>query len=498
MANPSVIQGKMLINGQLVDSVSGDTFESTNPATEELIGIVPKATVDDVAIATDAAKAAQREWAKTDMGHRIKVLTQFAAALEARTDEIADLEVRDTGNTIKPMRQDVITAADRIRLYAGLGYELKGETIPATSSGLHITVREPYGVVGRIIPFNHPIGFAASRLAPALVAGNSILIKPPEQSPLSACILAELCQEYFPPGLVNILTGEGATGDAIVRHPDIKRIAFIGSVPTGMRIQHSAAEVGVKSVSLELGGKNPLIACPDADPDVVATAAVRGMNFAWQGQSCGSTSRILLHESLHDAVVERMVAKLKALKIGNPLDPNIDMGTMNSKRQYERVMSLIAAAKAEGAQCLVGGGRPQGAGFEKGYWVEPTLFSGVNTSMGIAQTEVFGPVVSIFKWSNIGEAIEMANAIEYGLTASIFTHDFETAMHLSRAVNVGYVWINGTNTHFRNVPYGGFKNSGIGREEGLDELLSYTELKAINLTPGVSSAACSAWRQSND
>lgn len=198
MANPSVIQGKMLINGQLVDSVSGDTFESTNPATEELIGIVPKATVDDVAIATDAAKAAQREWAKTDMGHRIKVLTQFAAALEARTDEIADLEVRDTGNTIKPMRQDVITAADRIRLYAGLGYELKGETIPATSSGLHITVREPYGVVGRIIPFNHPIGFAASRLAPALVAGNSILIKPPEQSPLSACILAELCQEYFP------------------------------------------------------------------------------------------------------------------------------------------------------------------------------------------------------------------------------------------------------------------------------------------------------------
>ena len=346
MANPSVIQGKMLINGQLVDSVSGDTFESTNPATEELIGIVPKATVDDVAIATDAAKAAQREWAKTDMGHRIKVLTQFAAALEARTDEIADLEVRDTGNTIKPMRQDVITAADRIRLYAGLGYELKGETIPATSSGLHITVREPYGVVGRIIPFNHPIGFAASRLAPALVAGNSILIKPPEQSPLSACILAELCQEYFPPGLVNILTGEGATGDAIVRHPDIKRIAFIGSVPTGMRIQHSAAEVGVKSVSLELGGKNPLIACPDADPDVVATAAVRGMNFAWQGQSCGSTSRILLHESLHDAVVERMVAKLKALKIGNPLDPNIYMGPMNSKRQYERVMSLIAAAKA--------------------------------------------------------------------------------------------------------------------------------------------------------
>jgi len=170
---------------------------------------------------------------------------------------------------------------------------------------------------------------------------------------------------------------------------------------------------------------------------------------------------------------------------------------MNSKKQYDRVMSLIAAAKDEGAQCLVGGGRPTGAGFEKGYWVEPTLFSGVNTAMGIAQTEVFGPVVSIFKWSHLDEAIEMANATEYGLTASIFTHDFETAMHLSRAVNVGYVWINGTNTHFRNVPYGGFKNSGIGREEGLDELLSYTEVKAINWTPGVSSAAGSAWRQNS-
>jgi betaine-aldehyde dehydrogenase len=491
----TVFEGKMLIDGELVESVSGERFDSINPVNEELIGTVPRASADDVERAYQAAKRAQAEWAETDMGHRIKVMNEFARDLDSRKEEIAELEVRDTGNTVGPMRQDVVTAADRIRLYAGLGYELKGETIPATASGMHITVREPYGVVGRIIPFNHPIGFAASRLAPALVAGNSILIKPPEQSPLSACILAEMCKEHFPAGLVNILTGEGATGEAIVKHPHIKRIAFIGSVPTGMRIQNAASEVAIKNVSLELGGKNPLIACPDADIDQVATAAIRGMNFAWQGQSCGSTSRILLHESLHDAVVAKMVEKLGALRIGDPLDPNVNMGPMNSKKQYDRVMMLIQEAKDQGAECLVGGGRPTGPEFERGYWVQPTLFRSVNTSMNIAKTEVFGPVVSVFKWSELDEALEIANDVDYGLTASIYTNDFATAMYLSRKVNVGYVWINGTNTHFRNVPYGGFKNSGVGREEGLDELLSYTELKAINWNPQTSAAPGSAWRQ---
>ena len=490
----SIFEGKMLIDGELVDSISGKQFESTNPANEVLIGRVPCANSEDVERAYEAAKCAQAEWCETEMGHRIKIMTEFAKDLESRKDEIAQLEVRDTGNTIGPMVRDVITAADRIRLYAGLGYELKGETIPASASGMHITIREPYGVVGRIIPFNHPIGFAASRLAPALIAGNSILIKPPEQSPLSACILAKICKEHFPPGLVNILTGDGSTGEAIVKHPHIKRIAFIGSVPTGMKIQNVASQVAVKHVTLELGGKNPLIACPDADADTVAAAAIRGMNFAWQGQSCGSTSRILLHDTLHDAVVEKMVQKLKDMRIGDPLDPNVDTGPMNSAKQYERVMRLIQEAKDEGAECLVGGGRPDGSQFEKGYWVQPTLFKGVRPTMNLAKTEVFGPVVSIFKWSNLDEALTIANDVEYGLTASIYTNDFSTAMYLSRKVKVGYVWINGTNTHFRNVPYGGAKNSGVGREEGLDELLSYTELKAINWTAQTSVAPGSAWQ----
>ena len=478
-----LFHGKMLINGNLVDSATGNRIESFNPMNEELIGSVPCATPDDVDVAYEAAERAQMEWAKTDMGHRVKVLNDFAQMLLDRKEEIATLEVRDTGNTVGPMNQDVVTAADRIRLYAGLGYELKGETIPSTSSGLHITIREPYGVVGRIIPFNHPMGFAASRLSPAVIAGNSILIKPPEQSPLSACILAEICQNSFPSGLVNILTGDGLTGEAIVKHPKIKRIAFIGSAATGMRIQNSASEVAVKNVTLELGGKNPLIACSDSDVEQVATAAIRGMNFAWQGQSCGSTSRILLHEDLHDAVVNRMIEKLNALKIGDPLDPDVNMGPINSKPQYDRIKIMINEALNQGAKCVVGGGCPKGEMFQKGYWIEPTLLLDVEQSMEIAKTEVFGPVVSVMKWSAIEDALNIANDVEYGLTASIYTNDFNTAMYFSRNIKAGYIWINGTNTHFRNVPYGGFKNSGVGREEGLDELLSYTETKAINWNP---------------
>src|SRR5210317_2285499 len=485
----------MLVNGELRGSSCDQWLESRCPATQELIGRVPNASADEMTEAITAAKEASKSWRRTTQKQRVALIEEIAQRLEARAEEFAKIEALDTGNTVGPMTNDVHKAVERMRFYCGLAYELKGMTVPSTPENIHLTLREPYGVVGRIIPFNHPIGFAASRLAPALVAGNSILIKPPEQSPLSACILAEMCREHFPAGLVNILTGEGATGEAIVKHPYIKRIAFIGSVPTGMKIQNAASEVAVKNVSLELGGKNPLIACPDADIDEVATAAIRGMNFAWQGQSCGSTSRILLHESLHDAVVTKMVEKLKALRIGDPLDPNVNMGPMNSKKQYDRVMMLLQEAKDQGAECLVGGGRPSGPEFERGYWVQPTLFRGVNTSMNIAKTEVFGPVVSVFKWSGIDEALEIANDVDYGLTASIYTNDFATAMYLSRKVNVGYVWINGTNTHFRNVPYGGFKNSGVGREEGLDELLSYTELKAINWNPQTSAAPGSAWRQ---
>ncbi|MBY5775158.1 aldehyde dehydrogenase family protein [Rhizobium leguminosarum] len=475
------ITGRMLIGGNLVESEGGQWLDTIDPANETIIGRVPLGTEADVDTAVHAAEAAQKLWVDVDIHQRSQLIHKLADAMLACSQQIAELETRDTGNTIGPMLRDVQTAAERMRLYAGLGYEIKGETIPATAMGLHMTIRVPFGIVGRIIPFNHPIAFAASRLAPALMAGNAIIIKPSEQSPLSACILAELCAELLPPGLVNIITGNGATGAAIVRHPKIKRLAFIGSVGTGMAIQRAAAEVAVKTVTLELGGKNPMIVCPDADLDKAAAAAVRGMNFTWQGQSCGSTSRLLLHDDIYEDVLSSVVERVGKLKMGDPLDPKIDIGPMNSNAQYEKTLSYIQIAHQEGARIVAGGGRPEGIAFEKGFWVQPTVLADVNMTMRVAREEIFGPILSVLRWSDIEEAIEMANDVDYGLTAAIWTKDISRALYLARKIESGYLWINTVGTHFRNVPYGGMKNSGVGSEEGLEELLSYTQIKAINL-----------------
>ena len=480
----SLIVGRMLIGGAFEDSESGAWIETINPANENLIGRVPDGTAADVERAVVAATRAQKDWAALDMQVRADYLNRLGDAIAARTDELARLEAIDTGNTIGKTVADVEKAVERIRLAAGLGLELKGETIPSTAKGLHFTLRTPYGIVGRIIPFNHPFGFAASRLASAIIPGNTLIIKPCETSPLSACVLGEIVNEILPPGVVNIVTGGPATGEAIVRHPKIKRIAFIGHAATGMAIQRAAAEVAVKHVSLELGGKNPLIICPDADLDAASAAAVRGMNFAWQGQSCGSTSRLLLHEDVHDIVLPRVLERIGKMKAGDPLDPASSMGPMNSRMQYDKTMHYIEVARADGATLAAGGKRPEGPDYEKGFWVEPTVFTDVTMDMRIAREEVFGPVLSVLRWREIDEVIEMANAVDYGLTASVWTRDLDLALRLAREVEAGYVWVNGTGTHFRNVPHGGFKNSGTGREEGIDELLSYTEIKAVNIMAG--------------
>jgi aldehyde dehydrogenase (NAD+)/betaine-aldehyde dehydrogenase len=273
-------------------------------------------------------------------------------------------------------------------------------------------------------------------------------------------------------------------GDALARHPKVKRLAFTGSVPTGRAIQRAAAEGGIKHVTLELGGKNPLIAFPDMDPDEVAQVAVAGMNFAWQGQSCGSTSRVLLHQQLYKPVLERLIDRVAALRLGDPLDDESQMGPINSKRHYERVCAMVQSGSAEGARLMTGGKRPNGSEFKRGYWIEPTVFADVKPSMKIAREEIFGPVLSVFSWRDESEAVALANATEYGLTASILTNDIRTALRAARAVKSGYVWINGASGHFYGTPFGGFKNSGIGREEGIDELLSYTEVKTVHVLLG--------------
>lgn len=473
---------RMLIGGELVPSESGAFDESINPATEEVIGRAPAGTARDVDRAVAAAEAAWPAWAERTPYERGEVMRAFGAALAERAGEILRVEVADTGNTITPMRGDVRMAVESLHYYGGLAHELKGETIPATSQNLHLTVREPYGVVARIAPFNHPLMFAVARTAAALAAGNAVVVKPPETSPLSALILAEVAREALPPGVFNIVTGPGRTvGDAIVRHPGIRRIAFIGSPDTGRAIQRAAAEEAAKHVTLELGGKNPMIVFPDADPDTVAAAAVRGMNFTWQGQSCVSTSRLLLHEDIHDAVLEKVVARVAALRVGDPMADDTEMGPVNSGVQLRKVLAFIDGAPADGARLMTGGRRPQGPLFERGFWVEPTVYADMKPGMTLWQQEVFGPILSVGRWHDFEDAVAKANSTEYGLTAAIWTNDIGNALRMAKRVRSGHLWINGCSNHFLGVPFGGMKNSGVGREEGIEEMLAYTETKTINI-----------------
>ncbi|MDB5775612.1 MAG: hypothetical protein JWP38_1745 [Herbaspirillum sp.] len=475
-------QRPMLIGGELVESVSGAWIESVNPATEEIIGYVPAGNAQDIDRAAVAAMAAYPSWNALGVERRAKLLRELARRLSERAEEILQVEVADTGNTVSSLKGDVANAVWNLEHYAGLGYEIKGETFPATPGNLHISLREPYGVVGRIAPFNHPIMFVVGRSAGALMAGNAVIVKPPETSSLSATIFAEICREVLPPGVMNIVTGLGRdAGDAMARHPDIKRIAFIGSPETGRLIQKSAAEVCVKHVTLELGGKNPLIVFPDADMEAAKAAAISGMNFAWQGQSCGSTSRLMLHDSIHDDFLNDVIAHVKAIRIGDPKLDSSQMGPMNSKAQYDKTLRYIDIAKADGARLVAGGGRPAGDAFARGYWIEPTVFADVTPGMRIAQEEVFGPVLSVMRWHDVEEAIAIANNVEYGLTASIWTRDLNAAITTAQRLQTGYIWVNGVGAHYKGVPYGGYKNSGVGREECAEELLSYTQTKAVNI-----------------
>ena len=472
----------MLINGQMVSSEGGEWVTTLNPANEEPIGRVPAATAVDVRAAVSAAKAAQPAWAAESIFERGALLRALAAKFRERAEDVLTMEATDTGNTVAKLGADVQIAAAYLEYFAGLATEMKGDTVPASPGNIHFSLREPFGVVARIVPFNHPFMFAGAHLASPLTAGNTVVIKTPETSPLTGSILAECCREVLPAGVVNIISGFGMpAGDALVRNPDIHRIGFTGSVTTGLAIQRAAAEVSVKHVSLELGGKNPLIVFPDADLDKVEEASIAGMNFSWAGQSCGSTSRILAHESVYDELVERVAARTDAVRLGDPLDPTSEMGPVNSERHYNNVLKFVEAGKRGGAKLVAGGARPEGEQFKRGYWLCPTVFADVTMDMEVAREEIFGPVVSMLKWSTREEAVRMANATDYGLTAAIYTNNLQDAMKTAQEVESGYVWINGVAQHYIGLPFGGMKNSGLGGEEALEELLSYTRTKTVNV-----------------
>ena len=331
-----------------------------------------------------------------------------------------------------------------------------------------------------IIPFNHPFMFCAGKSAAPLAAGNTVVVKPPDQAPLSSLRLAELLDGVLPPGVFNIVPGGKEVGGALAAHPGIAKVALIGSVPTGRAVMRAAAET-VKPVMLELGGKNALIGYPDADPDEVAAAAIAGMNFTWCGQSCGSTSRAFIHRDIHAPVTERIKARIGHFKPGIPTDPATTMGAIVSRAQYDRVLGFIESAKAEGAQLLHGGKRPEDAGLAKGFYIEPTVFTGVTPRMRIAREEIFGPVLAVLEWSSEADMLAGVNAVEYGLTCSIWTNDISTAHRTAMAVQAGFVWINEVGKHFLGAPFGGVKQSGIGREECFEEMLLFTSEKNIHI-----------------
>ncbi len=390
------------------------------------------------------------------------------------------IDAADCGNPVHEMVMDATVAANQIDFYAGLVTEMKGASIPMGPGVVNFSVREPRGVVGRIIPFNHPFMFCAGKIGAPVATGNTVVMKPPEQAPLSSLRLAELIGGILPPGVFNVVPGGREAGAALTTHKDVAMIALIGSVPTGRAVMKAAAD-SLKPVMLELGGKNALIAYPDADPDEVAAGVVGGMNFTWCGQSCGSTSRAFIHESMYEAVLAKVKAKIAHFRPGVATDPSTTMGAIISKTQYERILGFIASAKAEGARLLCGGGRPADPALANGLFIEPTVFCDVKPTMRIAREEIFGPVLSIFKWSDEAAMLEEVNAVEYGLTASIWTNDLSIAHRTAGIVQAGFVWVNEVSKHFLGAPFGGYKQSGIGREECIEEMLAYTQEKNIHV-----------------
>lgn len=453
----------------------------SSPSDGRLLAVVPDADADDLGAAVDAAAQAQRAWHRAGPGARAGALRQAAQRLREHAEELALIDAMDSGNPIKGMRFDAMLGASLIEYFAGIATEAKGETIPQRDGRLTYVTREPMGVVARLVAFNHPFLFAAAKMAAPLAAGNAVIVKPSEETPLSALRLAEIVGDIFPKGILSVLTGGAELGAGICAHPGISAVSLVGSVQTGKAVLKGGADT-LKRTQLELGGKNALIICPDADVDAAVAGAIKGMNLGWTaGQSCGSTSRVLVHESLHDRVVEGIARAFDAVRLGDPADETTEMGSLSTRGQYQKVLGYIEQAVAEGAT-LAAGGEPAGVSPD-GFFVRPTLVTAVTPEMRIAREEVFGPVLSVLAWHDEAEMIDIVNGLDVGLTASVWTRNLDTAMRLTDQIQTGYVWVNDSSDHYLGAPFGGVKNSGHGREECLEELLAYTEQKTVTIVP---------------
>ena len=460
---------------------AGGYAATLNPANQQVLAHAAEANTADVDAAVRAAQQGFLVWKRVPATEKANMLREISRRLRLHGSELALLDSANCGNPVAEMGRDVLWAAAHIDYYAGLVHELKGQTIPSADGALNYTLLEPLGVVVRIVACNHPLMFMAAKMAPVLASGNSVVMKAPVQAPLSAYRFAEIIDGILPPGVFNVLTGGRECGEALVQHPLVKKVSLIGSVPTGAAILRNAADK-IMPVTLELGGKNPLVICPDADIDKAIQGAISGMSFMWAGQSCGSTSRCFVHESLYDQVLAGICERLPKQHVcGIPTDPATTMGCLVSEAQFNKVSQYIEIAHAEGARLVCGGKRPDDPALANGWFMEATVFADVMPGMRIFREEVFGPILSIMKWQDEEQLIADINSVEYGLTAAIYTRDLSTAHRLAGRIESGYVWINTTGAHYLGVPFGGYKKSGIGREECLEELYSYMQVKNVHV-----------------
>jgi aldehyde dehydrogenase (NAD+) len=472
--------GKILIANEWCEAQSGKRFDVVNPATEEKLTDVAEGDADDVNRAVEAARKAFESgpWRRMSARDRGRLLSRVAQLLDKHREEFAELETLNNGKPISETRNaDLPLSIDTFDYYAGLADKIHGETIPVNGEYFNYTLREPAGVVGQIIPWNFPLLMAAWKLGPALATGCTVVLKPAEQTPLTALRLGEILIEAgLPPGVVNIVPGFGPTaGAAIASHMDVDKVAFTGSTEVGKKIMRSAAESNLKRVSLELGGKAPNIVFADADLNHAVSGALQGIFFN-QGEVCCAGSRLFVEDAIHDEFLEKLLNRTEQLIQGDPLNPQTQIGAQVSAEQYKKILDYIEKGKSEGATLRTGGtpGSPA-----KGYFVKPTIFDDVQDNMQIAREEIFGPVVATLSFRNVDELVKRANDTVYGLSAGVWTRDISKAHRLAKEVKAGTIWINCYNVFDAASPFGGFKQSGFGRELGIHALELYTSIKSV-------------------
>lgn len=471
---------RMFIGGDWVDAVDSGRFESINPYTGKAWVTVPSGTAPDVDAAVSAAsEALSGPWGQMSATDRGRLLLRLADLIAENADQLAVVESTDNGKILREMAGQMAALPDWYRYFAGAADKLEGRTIPSHKTNFFVYTRpEPIGVVGAILPWNSPLLLLTWKLAPALAAGCTFVAKPAEQTPASILAFASLVEQAgFPRGVFNVVTGPGETGRLLAAHPQVSKVAFTGSTTTGIAVMKTAADHLAK-VTLELGGKSPNIVFEDADLEAASNGVIAGI-FAATGQTCIAGSRLLVHRSIHDELVERVAERARTIRMGDPLDQETEMGPVAFGDQMDKILSYCDIARSEGAAVTLGGQRPDAAELADGYFVEPTILTGVSPDMRVAREEIFGPVLAVIPFDDEADAIRLANDTEYGLGAGVWTRDIQRAHRVAHAVRAGSVWINSYRMVGFNVPFGGFGQSGIGRENGVEALLEYTETKSV-------------------